>query len=270
MEAALLCACTSAVCAGITGMPFIFAADSIASLLSKDQDIIRYCSLYIHVQGFVMACIGFEIAAFGAMLGAGKASYTCFINGSMNIARIPLCSACLYHRDGFFPVLLWLLGWSNHNTLREKPTGTFKCLCLIIAATAVFKALFFAIWLGYRWCSGVYFSDSYLVGMSTNDASDSLNSRGSASTKRRQTTKGYFPVSTGSTDRNDGDDDTAGIGVREMCYFGIDDGDGNPFDSNIDVIDWDFIHDSSDRRNEGASVNAEFVDICKTVRPQDT
>jgi len=158
--AALMGALMSAVSGCITGLPFICFSEPIARLLSSDADIVKYCAMYIRYQGYVSFGVGFEMASYGAFIGAGKAREVFFTNGSMNILRVPACAFCLFGSRGFFHGLAWSLGLRNS----YPPTvGNFECVCAVIAVTAVFKAALFAVWLNLRWFRQLYFKDCTLI-----------------------------------------------------------------------------------------------------------
>lgn len=159
--AALIAACMSSVCGCLTGLPFIFLSKQIASILSNDPDIVHYCGIYIHLMGMVSFTTGFEIAAYGSFLGAGKARGVFLTNGSMNILRIPLCCLCLYGRRHFFGGMAFAIGLGSPESLPL--LGTFNCICFTIMGTAATKALLFAIWLNTRFFSQTYFKDSSLL-----------------------------------------------------------------------------------------------------------
>ena len=69
MHAALLCSFLSAFVTGLLGVPFILYSVELSSMLSTDQNIIKYSSQYVFVNGFVMSMVGFEMASYGAMIG---------------------------------------------------------------------------------------------------------------------------------------------------------------------------------------------------------
>jgi hypothetical protein len=152
----------SALSAFATGLPFVFFPVKIASILSQDSEIVKYCAEYIHVLGYVMFFVGWEMASFGALLGAGKASFLCWVNGSLNLARVPIAVLCMYGYENFWVVLKWVLGFSN-GIDHINPSGDFSCIVYSVASTAVFKAVFFMCSFAYRYGSGLYFTDCNLV-----------------------------------------------------------------------------------------------------------
>ena len=111
--------------------------------------------------GIVSFTTGFEIAAYGSFIGAGKARGVFLTNGSMNVLRIPLCCVCLYGRDHFVQGLAFALGLGSSKNLPQ--LGNFNCICWVIMGTAATKAALFAVWLNTRWFSQTYFKDSSLL-----------------------------------------------------------------------------------------------------------
>ena len=160
--AALMSAFMSSACGCLTGLPFIFFSERISRLLSDDADIIKYCAIYIRAQGAVAFGVGFEMAAYGSFIGAGKAREVFLTNGSMNLCRIPVAVYCIFGRSGFWLGLLWALGFSSTTDL-PSTVGSFDSICWVIAGTAVLKAMLFFCWLSLRFCRGTYFCDSSLV-----------------------------------------------------------------------------------------------------------
>ena len=69
MHAAILCSFLSAFFTGILGIPFIVFSVQMSSMLSTDASIIHYASEYVYINGFIMSCVGFEMASYGAMIG---------------------------------------------------------------------------------------------------------------------------------------------------------------------------------------------------------
>jgi putative MATE family efflux protein len=158
--AAILAASMSSLCGCITGLPFIFYSKQISAMLSDDAEIIKYCSIYVKYQGFASFGVGFEMATYGAFIGAGKAREVFLTNGSMNILRIPLCVACIFGSKNFGAGLAWVMGFK---AAPPAITGDFSCIAIIIACTAVAKAALFCCWLQYRYWTGVNFSDAILI-----------------------------------------------------------------------------------------------------------
>lgn len=162
LEAAIACATLSGVCASITGLPFIFYSIQLASILSTDAKIIEYCAEYVKIQGYVMFFVGWEMASFGAYLGAGQAKFMLYINGSLNMARIPIVIACMYRKTDFLNALMWTLGMASKKE-GVVPVGNFYCIADVIAGTAVAKAVLFMFTFVYRYANGTYFGDSNLL-----------------------------------------------------------------------------------------------------------
>ena len=96
-DVAVVCCSLSAFTTGDLGFPFVlFSEEILQALVSDDEGIVRYCAQYVYVIEWVMSLIGFEMACYGCLLGAGRASIACFVNGACNILRIPLTIYCLY------------------------------------------------------------------------------------------------------------------------------------------------------------------------------
>jgi hypothetical protein len=201
MEAAIMSAGVSAVATGLLGLPFVIFPEQIAAVISNDAAIIKYTAQYLHIVGFAMATVGFEMACFGAMLGAGQAGKIVLINGTLDLVRVPAAVLCLYGVSQFWTAMAWAVGLTDvldtflpattpplsvngtiaidnlafaNATLLDSnaiatagqlspPTGTFACICWVIAGTAVVKAVVYALWLGYRVATKTYFSDSRLI-----------------------------------------------------------------------------------------------------------
>jgi len=176
-DAAMLCCFLSSLCAGIVGIPFIIFSDEISSILTKDKLIIKYCAQYVFINGFVMSLVGFEMASYGCLLGAGMARTICIVNGSMNVLRIPITVFCLYYNRSFqdmFTVILWVFGL--HSTLNFTPTGSFYCIAGAIAGTASAKAFIWMLFFAYKAYTKTYFSGFNLISENNeNDEKDEKN-----------------------------------------------------------------------------------------------
>lgn len=167
MDVAIVCCTLSALTAGLLGVPFILFSKEISlALISDDEEIVKYCAEYVYVIGWVMSLVGFEMACYGSLLGAGRANIACCVNGACNILRIPLAIYCMYSS---LPVIvmaqmtLWAFGISGMENFPQ-PTGDFYCIGGVIALTASIKAV---IWFGYflsLWISGKYFRGARIVG----------------------------------------------------------------------------------------------------------
>lgn len=168
--AACLAAVMSSACSCLTGLPFIFFSTQIASTLSDDAEIIKYCAMYIRLMGIVSFGVGFEMAAYGAFLGAGKARDVFLTNGSMNVLRVPLCVVCLFGQHNFSRGIAWAVGLSGGTP--PPPIGDFRCVCYVIMFTAVCKALLFSVWLFRRYLTKSYFHDSSLLANKSDSASN--------------------------------------------------------------------------------------------------
>ncbi|KAL3797173.1 hypothetical protein ACHAW5_006035 [Stephanodiscus triporus] len=167
MDVAIVCCSLSAFAAGSLGVPFVLWPEEISrALVSDDEGIVRYCAQYVYVQGWVMSLIGFEMACYGSLLGAGRANIACFVNGACNILRIPLAIFCLYSSRPAIEIAwmtLWAFGLSGMENF-PKPTGDFYCIGGVIAFTACMKAIIWFGYFSYLWMSGRYLRGASLVG----------------------------------------------------------------------------------------------------------
>jgi Na+-driven multidrug efflux pump len=167
MDVAILCCSMSAFSAGALGVPFVLFSEEISrALVSDDEGIVRYCAQYVHVMGWVMSLIGFEMACYGCLLEAGRASIACFVNGACNILRIPLAIYCLYRSQPAMEVArmsLWAFGLMGMENFPQ-PEGNFYCIGGVIAFTACMKAVIWFGYFSYLWMSGRYFRGASLVG----------------------------------------------------------------------------------------------------------
>jgi len=166
MDVAIVCCSLSAFTAGALGVPFVLFSEEISqALVSDDEGIVRYCAQYVYVMGWVMSLIGFEMACYGCLLGAGRASIACFVNGACNILRIPLTIYCLYSSQPAMEMArmtLWAFGLSGMKNFPQ-PTGSFYCIGGVIAFTACLKAVIWFGYFSYLWMSGKYFRGASLV-----------------------------------------------------------------------------------------------------------
>jgi hypothetical protein len=202
MDAAIMSAALSALCTGLLGVPFVIFPEQIAAIISNDASIIKYTAQYLLIVGYVMATVGVEMACYGAMVGAGQAGKIVLINGSMNLARVPIAVLCLYGTARFWSAMAWAVGitsitdhfssgdiasqptmLSNATSIDQTdasmflsmdsvaqpvnslgpPSGTFACICWVVAGTAVMKAVVYTGWMSYRVVTKTYFSDSRVI-----------------------------------------------------------------------------------------------------------
>jgi len=165
IEAALLCAFFSTISATITCIPFFVVPEFIASLVSEDPEVIKYCGQYLYVIGFAMPAVGWEVASYGAFIGSGKTRLIFFISGCINLSRVPLAVFCLFGKPHFFQVLSWAVGFRGKELPRDivMPPNGFYCFCTVIAFTAYLKCFSYIFMFCYRYFTGLYFSDSNLV-----------------------------------------------------------------------------------------------------------
>ena len=219
-DAAMLCCLLSSLSAGIVGIPFILFSTEISSILSTDRLIIKYCAQYVYVNGFVLSLIGFEMASYGSLLGAGMTRTICIVNGSMNVLRIPITVLCLYYNRSFqdiFTVILWVFGL--HSTLDFTPAGNFYCIAGAIAGTASAKAFIWMLFFTYKAYTKTYFSGFRLItdekDENINDEKNELNNDIPIIIQDKRSTKdGYSLVNTGNSEL-----DNNGSGSDEEFTF---------------------------------------------------
>ena len=115
-----------------------------------------------------MGCVGFEMASYGALIGAGKAKVICYVNGLLNISRIFIVAVCftggLKNKKDIINILfavLWVTGLRNDPP--DVTNANFYCIIFAVAGTCILKAIMFAIILSYRYFSKLYFSDCKLI-----------------------------------------------------------------------------------------------------------
>jgi len=179
MQAALYCVFSSTILAGLLGVPFLIFPEEISALLGQDPDIVKYCSEYLRMCGTVMAFIGFEMACYGAFIGAGKARLVFIINSTMNLGRIPITVFRMYGGHEQLVALTWAVGLVprdprdtrsrsantvTHGGIAIPLIGNFDAVCYSIAITSIMKAATFAAILGHRYYTNLLFRDSNLVG----------------------------------------------------------------------------------------------------------
>ena len=193
MQAAWICCILSSSCAGILGLPFLFFPTQISGILSDDPDIIRFCAQYIYFCGWIMAFVGFEMAAYGVFTGAGQAKLVFYVNGFFNCCRVPIVIFLMYDSSSTWDAFMWVFGFIDndpdpslenasdfiqqqygghyvvHGTKPMLLKGGFECICWAIVCTSILKALVFGSWMLRRQHQKIYFTDSELVNTSTND-----------------------------------------------------------------------------------------------------
>jgi len=182
MQAALYCVFLSTVLAGLLGVPFLTFPEKISALLGDDPDIVKYCSQYLRMCGKIMAFIGFEMACYGAFIGAGKARLVFSINSTMNLLRIPITVLGMYGQS--IHALAWAVGLVprapndtknrsansvTHGGVAIPLIGDFDAVCFAIAITGIMKAISFGLILAHRYYSNLLFRDSNLVSRARDD-----------------------------------------------------------------------------------------------------
>jgi len=119
-----------------------------------------------------MGCVGFEMASYGALIGAGKAKIICYVNGFLNLSRIVIVAVCfnggIYNKKDILNTIfaiLWVVGIKNDppNITEKANFSNFYCIIFAVAGTCICKALMFSIILSYRYFSKLYFSDCKLI-----------------------------------------------------------------------------------------------------------
>jgi putative MATE family efflux protein len=141
---AWICALLSALCCQLVGVAFLLAPSQLSGLVSDDPATLAHASRYVFIVGWIMWAVGFEMSSYGALIGAGRTNITLAVSGLNNLLRLPLAAFGLFGVSGMVQGLLWSLG------LADAPapiTGVFDALALAICATAVFKAIIYAVYL---------------------------------------------------------------------------------------------------------------------------
>ena len=174
MQSAWICILLSSILAGILGVPFLLIPEKISGSLSDDQDIIKYCSMYIRMMGKIMVFVGFEMASYGVFIGAGRARLVFFINATLNLFRIPITVYQMYDSNYRLIALAWALGFSDDSKYAQVKAldtghsgiaiiGDFNAVCFSIAITSVMKAVVYSVLLSWRQYSELLFKDSNLI-----------------------------------------------------------------------------------------------------------
>lgn len=146
-KGALLNAGLSALSCQLVGFAFLLAPEQLTAIVTGDPQTLAYGAEYVRTIGWVMWAVGFEMAMYGAFVGAGQTRVTMMIAGSANLLRVPLAAWFLFGPEMFGEGVLW-----SFTGLTDAPpvVGAFSALANAIAITAVVKAIAFSVYLLWR------------------------------------------------------------------------------------------------------------------------
>ncbi|QDG49455.1 MATE family efflux transporter [Persicimonas caeni] len=146
-KGALLNAGLSALSCQLVGFGFLLAPEQLTAIVTGDPQTLAYGAEYVRTIGWVMWAVGFEMAMYGAFVGAGQTRVTMAISGTANLLRVPLVAWFLFGPEMFGEGVLW-----SFTGLADAPpiVGTFSAIANAIAITAVLKAIVFTIYLLWR------------------------------------------------------------------------------------------------------------------------
>jgi putative MATE family efflux protein len=146
-KGALLNAGLAAACCQLVGFGFLLAPEQLTAIVTGDPQTLAYGAQYVSTIGWVMWAVGFEMAMYGAFLGAGQTRLSMTISSTANLLRIPIAAWFLFGPDAFGTGVLWSL-----TGLVDAPPviGAFRALAYAIAGTAVLKAFAFGVYLVWR------------------------------------------------------------------------------------------------------------------------
>lgn len=146
-KGALLNAALSATSCQLVGFGFLLAPEQLTAIVTGDPQTLAYGAEYVRTIGWVMWAVGFEMAMYGAFLGAGQTKLTMTISSSANLLRVPLAAWFLFGPEAFGDGVLW-----SFTGLVDAPpvVGAFSAIANAIAITAVLKAIAFTVYLLWR------------------------------------------------------------------------------------------------------------------------
>lgn len=144
---AWLTAGMSAASCQIVGFAFLLFPEALCGLVTDDPATLAYATEYVYIMGFIMWAVGFEMACYGALLGAGRSEVTLAVSGVLNIMRIPIAAWFLFGAGGVVSGTLW--AFFGIGTAPEV-IGPFAGLAYTIGITACIKAAFYFLYLKFR------------------------------------------------------------------------------------------------------------------------
>jgi putative MATE family efflux protein len=144
---AWLTAALSAVSCQVVGIAFLVFPEQLCGLVTDDPATLGFATEYVYIMGWAMWAVGFEMACYGALLGAGRSEITLMVSGVVNILRIPIAAWFLFGLDGVIQGTLWaFFGFGTPPTV----AGAFSGLAYTIAITAAIKATIYFIYVKTR------------------------------------------------------------------------------------------------------------------------
>lgn len=147
LRGAWVTAILSAISCQLVGVLFLLIPGPLSGLVTDDPQTLAYATEYVYLIGWFMWAVGFEMALYGAFVGAGKPAVTMMVSGFSNLLRIPLACALVFGPE-------WIIGgtiWGLTGLGTPPPTqGWFAGLGWCIAITACLKAVFYFAWVTIR------------------------------------------------------------------------------------------------------------------------
>lgn len=146
-RAAWMIAALSAISCQLVGVVFLLFPTELSQLVTTDPETLAYASEYVHIIGWVMWAVGFEMAFYGAFTGWGRTEITLLVSGLTNVLRLPLAAVLLFGGAAFVPAMQWaVFGYGG----APEVVGEFSALAWVIGGTAVLKALIYIIYMANR------------------------------------------------------------------------------------------------------------------------
>jgi Na+-driven multidrug efflux pump len=144
---AWLTAGVSSVSCQLVGVAFLVFPNELCGLVTDDPATLAFAAEYVYIMGWAMWAVGFEMACYGALLGAGRSEVTLMVSGVINVLRIPIAAWFLFGAGGMAAGTLWAFFG-----IGEAPvvTGAFSGLAYTIAITAVLKASIYFLYMKFR------------------------------------------------------------------------------------------------------------------------
>lgn len=137
-DGAWINAAMSAALCQLVGVAFLVAPETLSAVVTDDPQTLQYAAQYVGTIGWVMWCVGIEMAAYGALIGSGKTHATLYISGGLNLFRVPIAATLLFGAG----VLPAALGWAVAGAGGAPPVATdFWAISYTIAGTALLKAI---------------------------------------------------------------------------------------------------------------------------------
>ena len=147
LRGAWVTAILSAASCQLVGLSFLVMPETLCGLVSDDPPTLAYATEYVFLIGWFMWAVGFEMAFYGAFVGAGKPAVTMMVSGLSNFLRIPLACALVFGPEWIVAGTIWGITGLGSAPPEE---GWFLGLGWCIAITACFKAVFYFGWVTVR------------------------------------------------------------------------------------------------------------------------